>query len=274
MFALYFLFYVCNLTVYRVTEKRYESKELESFRFSIFQKHLDTIEKHNENYEKGAYTYKLGVNQYADMEVDEFRRTMLGTRLNMSYSKPGAASAGHFLRLSKSVQLPEKTDWRAEGAVTPVKNQGQCGSCWSFSTTGSLEAAHFRLTGELVSLSEQQLVDCSAKYNNEGCNGGLMDNAFQYVKENGGLDTEDTYPYHAKVTIDCAFVFLLSKHIYIFLIFLYLLQKEKCHFDKKNIGSTCSGFVDVESGNEEALLEAVATVGPVSIAIDVRIKTD
>lgn len=222
-------------------EKTYPTDTLETFRFAIFKKNLETIEKHNIDYEKGLYTYRLGTNQFADMTVEEFKEKMLGTRFNMSFNKH--SSSGTFLKLSPQVEIPTAIDWRKLGAVTEVKDQGQCGSCWAFSTTGSLEAAHFRLTNKLVSLSEQQLVDCSSKYNNNGCNGGLMDNAFQYIQENHGLDTEESYPYHGKV--------------------------EECHFSESNIGSTCSGFVDIESGDEKALRDALATIGPVSVAIDV-----
>jgi cathepsin L len=188
----------------------------------------------------GMHSYTLGVNAFADWTFEEFKDIMFGTRRNMTTNKRGATST--FVRLPKNVQIPDNTDWRDMGAVTPVKNQGRCGSCWAFSTTGSLEGAHFRATKALVSLSEQQLVDCSGKDGNQGCNGGLMDNAFKYIEENGGLDTEDAYPYHA--------------------------HNQKCHFNKKAIGSTCSGFVDIPSGQEDALKEAVATIGPISIAID------
>lgn len=93
--------------------------------------------------------------------------------------------------------LPTEVDWTAQGAVTPVKNQGACGSCWAFSTTGSLESAYYLKNNVLPSLSEQQLVDCSRLYLNMGCNGGLMPRAFRYVKAHG-ITTEANYPYTAK----------------------------------------------------------------------------
>jgi len=133
-------------------------------------------------------------------------------------------------------------DWRTKGAVTPVKNQGQCGSCWSFSATGSMEAAHFFATGSLVSLSEQNLVDCSTAEGNQGCNGGWMDQAFEYVIKNHGIDTESSYPYKAT-------------------------GPNRCQFNAANVGATISRYTDVAKGSEAAL-ESAANQRPVSVAID------
>ena len=176
--------------------KVYLGVQDETERYDIFKKNVEIIERHNQDYSLGLYKYRLGINPYADWTFAEFKEKMLGTSMKF---KSKYESVGRFMGLPEHIKVPESVDWREEGAVTPVKNQGQCGSCWAFSTTGSLEAQHFLATKELISLSEQQLVDCSKKYNNEGCNGGLMDNAFTYIKENGGIESEESYPYKGKV---------------------------------------------------------------------------
>ncbi len=138
--------------------------------------------------------------------------------------------------------VPASVDWRSKGAVSPVKNQGQCGSCWSFSTTGAVEGAWAIASGKLAVLSEQQLVDCSTAFGNNGCNGGLMDDAFKYIIKNGGLDTEADYPYTARDGT-------CNK------------QKQATH------AATISGYHDVPHSNA-AQMEAALALGPVSIAIE------
>jgi len=133
-------------------------------------------------------------------------------------------------------------DWRTKGAVTPIKDQGQCGSCWSFSATGGLEGAHFLAKAALVSLSEQNLVDCSTAEGNEGCNGGLMTSAFDYIKKNKGIDTEASYPYTAT-------------------------GPNACKFKPADIGSTITTYTNIASGSESDLVAKI-TEGPVSVAID------
>merc|ERR1712100_386728 len=178
-----------------VTEhnKEYHPSEV-LMRFRVFKDNLDFINDHNEN-KAEELGYTVGINQFADMTNAEFKRTMTG--LNAPQKKDQ----------SNVEILPEATatdvDWVAKGAVTPVKNQGQCGSCWAFSTTGSTEGANFLKTGKLESLSEQQLVDCSASEGNNGCNGGLMDYGFEYIIKTGGLCLESDYSYTAKKALFC-----------------------------------------------------------------------
>jgi len=226
--------------------KGYDTKTEDNFRLKIFMENKAKIERHNRKAASGHHTYQLKMNQYGDMLHHEFVATMNGFQMRKNLTGVGAGMpaivGATFLMPAHVESLPTNVDWREHGAVTPVKNQGQCGSCWSFSTTGALEAMNFRKTGKLVSLSEQNLIDCSRSYGNQGCNGGLMDNAFQYIKDNGGIDTEESYPYEG--------------------------EDDKCRYNPKNKGAYDVGFVDVESGDEKALKHAIATQGPCSVAID------
>lgn len=219
--------------------RNYTSAHEELLRFKIFTENSLFIARHNEKYVKGLVSYSLGINQFGDMLHHEF------LQLTNCYKRSDARSGWSTYLPPENVDdsdLPQSVDWRKKGYVTPVKNQGQCGSCWAFSATGSLEGQHFRKTGKLVSLSEQNLVDCSRDYGNNGCNGGTMENAFDYVNANGGIDTEKSYPYHG--------------------------LDEECKFKKADVGATVTGRVSVKEGSEEDLRNAVATVGPVSVAID------
>lgn len=218
--------------------KKYASDEEEQSRFMKFSKNFVTIIEHNSEQVAGLHTYTLGLNEYADMDIFEVRMKMNGYKRPSNYSKTGST----YIPPQTEFDLPKTVDWRTKGYVTPVKNQGQCGSCWAFSTTGSLEGQTFAKTGKLVSLSEQNLVDCSQAYGNDGCDGGLMDDAFKYIRDNKGIDTEVSYPYKAK--------------------------DERCRFKKANVGAEDTGYVDVRQGSEKRLKKAVANVGPISVAID------
>ncbi|CAB3254334.1 unnamed protein product [Arctia plantaginis] len=226
--------------------KSYDSEVEDKFRMKIFAENKMRIAKHNQRFQQGLVSYELKPNKYADMLHHEFVHTMNGFNKTVKHkgllhAKGLNSKAATFIPPAH-VKYPDQVDWRKKGAVTDVKDQGKCGSCWSFSTTGALEGQHFRKTGFLVSLSEQNLIDCSAQYGNNGCNGGLMDYAFKYIKDNGGIDTERSYPYEG---ID-----------------------DKCRYNPKDSGADDVGLVDIPNGDEEKLMQAVATVGPVSVAID------
>nr|AGT79959.1 cathepsin L2 [Sinohyriopsis schlegelii] len=225
--------------LYKTTyNKNYVQKEGLVRRF-IWEDNLKRVQQHNLEADRGVHTYWLGMNEYADMTTEEFVSTMNGFKYDASKTNCGKFTFPSNLQLS---DLPASIDWRTKGYVTPIKNQGQCGSCWAFSAVGSLEGQHFNKTKQLVSLSEQNLVDCSGKEGNMGCQGGLMDQAFKYIIVNKGIDTEASYPYKA--------------------------QDQKCKFSQANVGATEVSCMDIRSGSEADLQKAVATVGPISVAID------
>ncbi|XP_022650879.1 cathepsin L1-like isoform X2 [Varroa destructor] len=217
--------------------KKYDDAVMDTFRKKIFMQNSHMIIKHNIRHAKGEVSYRLRMNQFGDMLHHEFTSKMNGL-LRINRTRTGSAWIE-----PESITLPRSIDWRKKGAVTPVKNQGHCGSCWAFSTTGALEGQIFRKTRKLVSLSEQNLIDCSSKYGNHGCNGGLIDFAFEYIKRNKGIDTEKAYPYEGKDGLPC-------------------------RYTVESRGGEDTGFVDIPSGSEAALTKALATVGPISVAID------
>ncbi|XP_017868682.1 PREDICTED: cathepsin L1-like [Drosophila arizonae] len=216
-------------------DKVYESEEEELLRKLIFIDNKRQIDRHNQRYRLNMESYEMGVNQFTDMLDKEFESLMLGS-MNITES-----DADLLYTPDEAYALPADIDWRNRGAVTPVKNQGKCGACWSFSATGTLEGMHFLKTGKLVSLSEQNLVDCSTtRYFNRGCYGGMPDRALNYVIDNGGIDTEYSYTYEAK--------------------------QLSCRYDPFHIGAQVAGVVRVPAG-EPHLAVAVASKGPISVGI-------
>jgi len=206
-------------------KKHYAQTEF-TMRYNIFKSNMDFVDAWN------AQDYhKVGINKFADLTVQEFVAMYNGIQ---------------YIHSTPMTYVPSVTDdtvdWRTKGAVTAIKDQGQCGSCWAFSSTGGLEGAHFIAKTALVSLSEQNLVDCSVPEGNEGCNGGLMTQAFEYIKKNKGIDTEASYPYTAT-------------------------GPNSCKFKAADIGSTITTWTNVQSGSESDLVAKI-TLGPTSVAID------
>lgn len=198
------------------------------------------IEEHNAK----NSSFSLGHNQFSGMDSDDFYQYLgysnQNTRLN---------SESLFEDTPQILNTPSELDWVEKGAVTGVKDQGQCGSCWSFSTTGALEGAYYIKYGDLKSFSEQQLVDCDSLKNggkDHGCNGGLMDNAFSWISKNGGLCTEDSYPYVSGVTKDRGDC------------------KTSCSIISE---SKITKFVDVKPSSDSDFVEALSRQ-PLSIAIE------
>jgi len=197
-------------------------------KYTIFKANMDFVDAWNAD----AEHHRVAINKFADLTIAEFSAMYLGTRQTVT---------GWTLEQGIPAAAPASVDWRTKGAVTPIKNQEQCGSCWAFSAVGSTEGAHFLAKGALVSLSEQNLVDCSDAEGNQGCNGGLMTQAFEYIIKNKGIDTEASYPYTA--------------------------QNGNCKFSSANIGSTLTGYTNVKSGSETDLVAKIVE-GPTSVAID------
>jgi cathepsin L len=213
--------------------KSYSHENFRS-RYAIFKNNLDFINNHNANPDN----HRVAMNKFGDLTAIEFAAIYNGFKMP-SQDKINQMPV---LAYEHGMALPDSKDWRTAGAVTEVKDQGQCGSCWAFSTTGSVEGCHQITTGNLVSLSEKNLMDCSWDEGNQGCNGGLMTSAMDYIISNQGIDTEASYPYVAE-------------------------DSQQCGYAKSNKGSTQASYSNIQSGSESALQQAI-NKAPTSVAID------
>jgi len=221
--------------------KEYKNEFEEAGRYYIWKTKMEEIAAHNAD---PTNTYQIGENHFSDMTHAEFQEKHGGCFkipedmiVNGTLKRHPASS--QWLP-PNNVEVPDAIDWRALGAVTPVKNQGQCGSCWAFSSTGALEGQWFRKTKKLPSLSEQQLVDCCKT--NAGCRGGWQDNAFTYIATNGGIDSEVGYPYYGR-------------------------ELGYCYYRPAYNTAQDKNFQDLYP-DETSLKTAVGTQGPIAVAID------
>lgn len=172
----------------RTHQKKYENDTEQQTRLNTFRQNFRFIQSKN----RQGLTFSLAVNHLADRTEDELR--LLRGALRFNGSNGGLPFPAYTQR--EVDDLPESVDWRLYGAVTPVKDQSVCGSCWSFGTVGAVEGAYFLKTGQLVRLSQQALVDCSWGYGNNGCDGGYDFRSYQWIMKHGGIPTEDSYgPY-------------------------------------------------------------------------------
>ncbi|XP_050385198.1 zingipain-2 [Argentina anserina] len=210
-------------------DRRYKNRDEWEYRFGIYRSNVELVDFINSQ----NLSYKLTDNIFADMTNQEFTATHLGFQ--------AAKNPKTKFRYEGKGDLPTTVDWRKNGSVTPVRDQGRCGSCWAFSAVAAVEGLHKIKTGKLVSLSEQQLVDCDINTGNKGCRGGFMDNAFDYIKKYG-ITTRRDYPYTG--------------------------SDGTCNKAKqKNITVKICGYETVPDNDEKSLQAAVAHQ-PVSVAID------
>ncbi|XP_075700847.1 cathepsin S-like [Rhinoderma darwinii] len=222
--------------------KKYEHEREDLTRRMIWENNLKFVTLHNLEHELGVHSYSVGMNHLADMTSEEIEVQLTGLILPPRDDRKSYLS--NTWNITKTSNLPDSVDWREKRCVTEVKNQGSCGSCWAFSAVGALEGQMKLKTGNLVSLSPQNLVDCSTKYGNKGCDGGFMTHAFQYVIDNNGIDSEASYPYQGTAG--------------------------QCNYNPSTKATTCVKYTEVNPGTEDNLKQVVANVGPVSVAIDAR----
>ncbi|XP_075139617.1 cathepsin S-like [Leptodactylus fuscus] len=220
-------------------KKNYKNAEEALSRREIWEQNHNFVVKHNREHGQGQYSYTVGLNHLADFTTEEANKLLNGVIVPPVLVRE--TSDHNRYNNTKTATLPDSVDWRQKGAVTEVKNQGSCGCCWAFSAAGALEGQMKLKTGKVVSLSSQNLVDCSSAYGSAGCNGGFMTQAFQYVVDKG-INANATYPYHASAG--------------------------PCTYNSSAKAASCAKSILLSPGTEDTLKQAVANIGPISVAID------
>jgi cathepsin H len=206
------------------------------YRFKIFAETLMTIRNHN----MGKHSWTQGINDFTDMTFEEFEEERL-----MKPQECSATESKFTVKEDLKASVPSSYEWGNFGVVTPVKNQGSCGSCWTFSTIGSMES-HWNILGKgrNLTFSEQQLVDCAGDFDNHGCQGGLPSHAFEYIRYAGGLESDVTYPYTAK--------------------------DGQCVFRPEiSVGYVRFGSYNISQGDEVELAERLYNAGPMAVSFQV-----
>jgi cathepsin F len=246
LIALVLLYYVLSLhELYELEEfvkftrennKHYSSVNEYITRYNIFKKNLERVKTMTLTRET---SHTVGITKFMDMTLQEFRRIYLNLKIDPSHF----SNSSRRNNLKFLTDAPDALDWREKGAVGAVKDQGQCGSCWAFSTVGNLEGLNVIKSGKMVQFSEQQLVDCDKK--DSGCDGGLMENAFDYLKQAGGIEQQSDYPYHAK--------------------------RETCHFNSTEVVLKVTGSVIKADMDENEMKDMLANTGPLAIALNADI---
>lgn len=211
--------------------RQYKSKDEYKKRYHVFKANLKKVKLFQDN-EQG--TAKYGVTQFSDMTEKEFKR-------HLGLKKPEKAPVWPQAQIP-DIELPQEYDWRNYNAVTPVKNQGSCGSCWAFSVTGNIEGQWAIKKGQLLSLSEQEIVDCDTS--DQGCNGGYMTTAYESIVRLGGLEEEKAYPYEG--------------------------EDEKCNLDQSEIEVRIEGGLNITK-DEDGMAKWLVQNGPISVALNANV---
>lgn len=217
--------------------KTYASPQVEAFRREIFIANRAKITALNQEFAKGTISFTSQINVYSDMLFNEFSQLLNGFK-----RVPDSQQRGSFYVPAANAIIPAAVDWRELGAVTPVKNQGTCASCYAFAVAGAVEGQHYRKTGQLLELSAQQIVDCSKPQGNDGCGGGSIEESFEHCIQQG-LNTEAAYPYQE--------------------------TEGQCRFRPEALGERCTGYERIAEGDEKGLMVALATKGPIAVGLNV-----